>query len=1025
MPVFQNPANMADSRSRWDIVILGNQTEFGNNYIGLKSSLFQGHGFFKNPNYSDTAFKSKYVSRIQNGYQKEAFLNTRIMLPSFMVTLNEKHAIAFTWSIRSLLNAYNVNQQLADLLYSDIRDTLLFSPDNNYRFSVALNTFAEYSGTYARVLLKKKKHFLKAGVSLKFLQGMGSIYAYADPLRYHFTTDTTLDLYNSQVGYGHSNNFEISPNWLKSYSFNSLPGLGTDLGIVYEFRPKYQRYEFMSTDGARIERRDLNKYLFKFSASLMDLGFIKYKKSPMSADFLANATSWKFRKIQYGSQPIAALDDTIQKRFTRLTTSSTYKMYLPATLLLQGDLHLFHRIYLNATSSFDLRKKTVTANSRYGGHHFSLRYEGKNISGAVALNYSNLGNTVGQPWSVGAMFQLFFLSFGTTNLNNLFYTRDIYGLDFFVLIKTTPAIFRRPEDKDRDNIPDLGDLCPTIAGDIKTRGCPDADKDGVPDIQDKCPDTFGPALYEGCPDTDKDSIPDPIDECPQLAGKKITKGCPDRDDDGVADKNDECPDKAGLLPCKGCPYLDMEGIVLNTYNKEDITKENIKVYLLDSLFQKTDSTYLDEKGRFVFHCVEGKYNSVYVMLDNNDNRVNSKAKFYLMEPQTREIKRITKRYDKYNYVFGEMPLSVNEWYDLKGDGKLTLGGVLLNSANNIPLSNVKIYIKNEKEDIVDSAMTNQLGSFVFRYLEPQQNYMIYFGENDPSLSPDLKIILTNKQGKVLKTIYYNPQLKRFDFKLLAADVTTIHEMEIEDPMLNLSIGAILADVKKNPLQKIKIQIFSHPHKDSLLQSIVTDENGFFQLSNMKFLKGSYFRLDENDTQLKGLMVVLILDKQGRVIKKLLRGQDGTFSFRLLDIEKTSIPEYHIDDPWLTVMTLKKKDITVIENIIYPTNQFVVTKEGERILTKVAQVLKENPDLMVEIGSHTDSRANDSYNLKLSQKRAQYVVDFLVKLGVDRSRLKATGYGETRILNHCKNGVKCSDAEHAVNRRTEFKIKEKE
>jgi outer membrane protein OmpA-like peptidoglycan-associated protein len=53
------------------------------------------------------------------------------------------------------------------------------------------------------------------------------------------------------------------------------------------------------------------------------------------------------------------------------------------------------------------------------------------------------------------------------------------------------------------------------------------------------------------------------------------------------------------------------------------------------------------------------------------------------------------------------------------------------------------------------------------------------------------------------------------------------------------------------------------------------------------------------------------------------------------------------------------------------------------------------------------------------------VDYLVKQGIDKSRLKAVGYGEKMILNRCKNGVKCSEAEHAVNRRTEFKLKEKE
>ena len=1027
IPVFQNPANIADSRSRWDLILLGNHTDFGNNYIGVKSSLIKGYGWFdfKNPNFSDPNFKSKYVVRIQNGYQKQASLNFRFLLPSFMINLNEKHSIAFTWSVRSLLNVYNVNQQLADLLYSDIRDTSLFKGDHNYHLSLAFNTFAEYSGTYARVLYKKEKHFLKAGISVKLLQGMGSIYAYADPLQYKFTSDSTLDIYNSQVGYGHSNNFDLAPDWIKKYLLSSLPSLGADIGLVYEFRPKYWKYQFKSTDGADIERRDLNKYLFKFSASLIDMGHIKYRKSSNSIDFLANTSSWKFRHIQYNQYPIAAIDDTIKKRFTQIPLPPTYKMYLPTTLLLQSDLKIIDNLYFNITSAIDVQKKIRMANSRYNAHHFSIRYERRHISGALSVNYNDFMNTVQQPWSVGALFHLWFLSIGTTNLNNFLYKRDIYGMNFFVIIKTTPHMFKRPEDKDKDDVPDIGDVCPTIAGPIKTKGCPDTDKDGIPDIQDKCPDKAGPEIFDGCPDTDEDGIPDISDECPNDAGPKFTNGCPDADNDGVADKNDECPQKAGILKCKGCPYLDFEGIVLNTYNTNDITTENIKVYLLDTLLNKLDSTYLDGKGKYTFSCVQGKYSTVLLMLDNNDTRVTHKSKFFLMDPESHEIKRITKHYGKYNYVFGELPLSKYEWYDLKGDGKLTIGGILIYADNNQPIANKKIYIKNEKGDIMDSTTTNQLGSFVFRYLEYDQKYMIFFGENDPSLNPHMKIILTNKQGKTLRTIQYNTLLKRFDFELLTYDKTMLKEYEIDELSLNFSMNATLADIKKNPLENVQIYVFSAPHKDSLLQSITTDDRGYFKLNNMKFMKGSFFMVDDKDPKLTGLFVVLVLDKQGRVIKKLIRNKEGAFKIDLLDLAKTTLTEYHIEDPWLNALSLKKKNLTVIENITYPSNEYRVGKEGERILAKVATVLKENPKLIVEIGSHTDARADDNYNLKLSQKRAQYVVDYLVRQGIDKSRLKAVGYGETKILNHCKNGVKCTDAEHAVNRRTEFKLKEQE
>ena len=91
------------------------------------------------------------------------------------------------------------------------------------------------------------------------------------------------------------------------------------------------------------------------------------------------------------------------------------------------------------------------------------------------------------------------------------------------------------------------------------------------------------------------------------------------------------------------------------------------------------------------------------------------------------------------------------------------------------------------------------------------------------------------------------------------------------------------------------------------------------------------------------------------------------------------------------------------------------------LDKLIKFFQENNDLTIEIGSHTDSRGSDDYNLELSQRRAQSVVNYLVSKGIPTIQLVAKGYGETKILNKCLNDIKCSDQEHQANRRTSFKV----
>lgn len=84
-------------------------------------------------------------------------------------------------------------------------------------------------------------------------------------------------------------------------------------------------------------------------------------------------------------------------------------------------------------------------------------------------------------------------------------------------------------------------------------------------------------------------------------------------------------------------------------------------------------------------------------------------------------------------------------------------------------------------------------------------------------------------------------------------------------------------------------------------------------------------------------------------------------------------------------------------------------------------MKENPDAIVEIGSHTDARAPFNYNIKLSQRRAQSVVDWLASKGISKNRMIAKGYGETQLRNNCTDNVFCSEYDHQRNRRTEFRV----
>jgi peptidoglycan-associated lipoprotein len=112
---------------------------------------------------------------------------------------------------------------------------------------------------------------------------------------------------------------------------------------------------------------------------------------------------------------------------------------------------------------------------------------------------------------------------------------------------------------------------------------------------------------------------------------------------------------------------------------------------------------------------------------------------------------------------------------------------------------------------------------------------------------------------------------------------------------------------------------------------------------------------------------------------------------------------------------------VLENIYYDFDKWNIRPDAALELNKLVQLLKDNPQIEIEMGSHTDSRGADNYNMVLSQRRALSAVRYLIANGISADRLTWKGYGETELVNHCGNNVRCTEEEHQQNRRTEFRV----
>ncbi|WP_312762587.1 OmpA family protein [Epilithonimonas sp.] len=196
---------------------------------------------------------------------------------------------------------------------------------------------------------------------------------------------------------------------------------------------------------------------------------------------------------------------------------------------------------------------------------------------------------------------------------------------------------------------------------------------------------------------------------------------------------------------------------------------------------------------------------------------------------------------------------------------------------------------------------------------------------------------------------------------------------------------------KNPLRDVTIVIKNN--ETEIYNEIKTNIEGKF-----------YFKADKNTTY-------NIYGKKGNYFS-----QTETITSKKVDRTNTLFLDLQV----CMEETTCGKPIN-LKNIHYDLDKYFIRDDAKAELNKLVQFMKDNPKISVELSSHTDSRASDDYNKTLSQNRANAAVDYLVSKGISNSRLKAVGYGETRLLNQCTNGIDCSEEQHQTNRRTEMKV----
>lgn len=290
--------------------------------------------------------------------------------------------------------------------------------------------------------------------------------------------------------------------------------------------------------------------------------------------------------------------------------------------------------------------------------------------------------------------------------------------------------------------------------------------------------------------------------------------------------------------------------------------------------------------------------------------------------------------------------------------------VVLDKVAQLPVEGAGVEIRNLSNDEVEVLVTDANGRIQFTA--------------DMAIDFDI----------VVKTVEFEDQGLEINTRSESGETFFSHKVELYN--LNPAITAIVVDKTTNErLPGAKISFKDMSTSEEIKR--VADKNGRFAI-----------RLGDVRTY---QMVVTL---------------DGYLNFT--DIVSTTERSYDGD----TIIPMRMQKIRlnapiVLENIHYDYDKWFIRSDAIPDLMDLFSVLRDNPDIQIELSSHTDSRGSDPYNMVLSRKRASSAKAFLVERGIRPDRIIPSGYGESKLVNECDDGVECDEDKHFANRRTEFKI----
>lgn len=344
-----NPASAAGSRYRWDVNIVGADAKGGNTYIKFdKASLLAGDSLKRFVNwFPDTLSKN----------QQHAWGSVDIMMPSALYSINESQSIAFTWRVRASFNGGNMQTSTANFFSLNYPNPRMYNRTIAEEYAGFYGqAWNEFGFTYAKVFKDVGDHRWKGGVTLKYLGGQAAGYVVGRDGAFVFESRSRVDINSGKVNYAYNAELDAWDGSVGTlYSPFQNPGIGADIGVIYEWRPDSDGFGSYYEDDTW--NPDADTWKARIGISVVDIGGISYSKSQYSANLDMRVQDYDAYLLEKRKgESISQYARRMSTQFAHADSDAGDKFYmnLPTSLNLMGDYNIDGRFFVSASATIGL-----------------------------------------------------------------------------------------------------------------------------------------------------------------------------------------------------------------------------------------------------------------------------------------------------------------------------------------------------------------------------------------------------------------------------------------------------------------------------------------------------------------------------------------------------------------------------------------------------------------------------------------------------------------------------------------------